>query len=162
MEKKSSEPGTHPNTQSWGEWPSRRHGWVACFSFPSGDCQLQVRWVEGQVGRLTEPSLTPMPSCFTAFLLRRLREHIQKFQESSTLHPGLGLGHGPGAVPKQGWLEQPLDPFNASDRRTFLQVRSTALSVSQLTLHLVCVPSCNPSSLLSTLPCTPAILELER
>ncbi|XP_052012585.1 thymus-specific serine protease [Apodemus sylvaticus] len=56
-----------------------------------------------------------------AFLLRRLREHIQKFQESSTLHPSFGLGHSPGAVPKQGWLEQPLDPFNASDRRTFLQ-----------------------------------------
>ncbi|XP_050999155.1 thymus-specific serine protease [Acomys russatus] len=52
-----------------------------------------------------------------ALLLRRLREHIQKFQESSSLSQSLG----PVVVPKQGWLEQPLDPFNASDRRTFLQ-----------------------------------------
>ncbi|XP_055452940.1 thymus-specific serine protease [Psammomys obesus] len=56
-----------------------------------------------------------------ALLLRRLREHIQKSQESSSLHLGIGLSQGPAAVPKQGWLEQPLDPFNASDRRTFLQ-----------------------------------------
>ncbi|XP_037700665.1 thymus-specific serine protease [Choloepus didactylus] len=52
-------------------------------------------------------------------LLRRLREHIQQFQESSGL--GLGLDPGAGALPKEGWLEQPLDPFNASDRRSFLQ-----------------------------------------
>ncbi|EDL84577.1 protease, serine, 16 (thymus), isoform CRA_b [Rattus norvegicus] len=62
-----------------------------------------------------------MTSCFTALLLRRLREHIQNFQESSNTHPGSVLGHGPGAIPKQGWLEQPLDPFNATDRRIFLQ-----------------------------------------
>ncbi|XP_049620786.1 thymus-specific serine protease [Suncus etruscus] len=52
-------------------------------------------------------------------LLRRLGEQVQKFQESSSL--GLGLGPGPMALPKEGWLEQPLDPFNASDARTFLQ-----------------------------------------
>ncbi|XP_057643027.1 thymus-specific serine protease [Chionomys nivalis] len=56
-----------------------------------------------------------------ALLLRRLREHIQRFQESSNLHLGFGLSQGLVTVPKQGWLEQPLDPFNASDRRTFLQ-----------------------------------------
>lgn len=64
-----------------------------------------------------------MPSRFTALLLRRLREHIQRFQESSNLQLGFGLSQGLVTVPKQGWLEQPLDPFNASDRRTFLQVR---------------------------------------
>ncbi|XP_037375050.1 thymus-specific serine protease [Talpa occidentalis] len=54
-----------------------------------------------------------------ASLLRRLREHIQQFQESS----GLGLSLSPEAValPKEKWLEQPLDPFNASDGRSFLQ-----------------------------------------
>ncbi|KAM7322688.1 hypothetical protein ACRRTK_018193 [Alexandromys fortis] len=56
-----------------------------------------------------------------ALLLRRLREHIQRFQESSNLQLGFGLSQGLVTVPKQGWLEQPLDPFNASDRRTFLQ-----------------------------------------
>ncbi|XP_017522339.3 thymus-specific serine protease [Manis javanica] len=54
-----------------------------------------------------------------ASLLRRLGEHMQRFQESSTL--GLGLSPDTVAIPKQGWLEQPLDPFNASDRRSFLQ-----------------------------------------
>ncbi|XP_045442760.1 thymus-specific serine protease [Pipistrellus kuhlii] len=54
-----------------------------------------------------------------ASLLRRLREHIQRFQESSAL--GLSLDPGVAALPREGWLEQPLDPFNASDRRSFLQ-----------------------------------------
>nr|XP_030705565.1 thymus-specific serine protease [Globicephala melas] len=54
-----------------------------------------------------------------ASLLRRLGEHIQRFQESSGL--GLSLDTGGVALPKEGWLEQPLDPFNASDRRSFLQ-----------------------------------------
>ncbi|KAL6092274.1 hypothetical protein STEG23_026802, partial [Scotinomys teguina] len=52
---------------------------------------------------------------------RRLREHIQRFQESSRMNLGFGLGQDLVAIPKQGWLEQPLDPFNTSDRRTFLQ-----------------------------------------
>uniref|UniRef100_A0A8C7BZG5 Serine protease 16 n=1 Tax=Neovison vison TaxID=452646 RepID=A0A8C7BZG5_NEOVI len=55
-----------------------------------------------------------------ASLLRRLGEHIQQVQESSGL--SLTWGPGAGAIPKQGWLEQPLDPFNTSDRRSFLQV----------------------------------------
>nr|XP_031543867.1 thymus-specific serine protease [Vicugna pacos] len=54
-----------------------------------------------------------------ASLLRRLGERIQQFQERSGL--GLSLGPSPVAFPKEGWLEQPLDPFNASDRRFFLQ-----------------------------------------
>uniref|UniRef100_A0A8C3W9I7 Thymus-specific serine protease n=1 Tax=Catagonus wagneri TaxID=51154 RepID=A0A8C3W9I7_9CETA len=54
-----------------------------------------------------------------ASILRRLGEHIQRFQESSSL--GLSLGPGAVAIPREGWLEQPLDPFNASDRRSFLQ-----------------------------------------
>ncbi|KAK2502978.1 hypothetical protein MC885_021703 [Smutsia gigantea] len=66
-----------------------------------------------------ESGLTPTLLCPTASLLRRLREHIQRFQESSSL--GLGLSPGTVAIPKEGWLEQPLDPFNASDRRSFLQ-----------------------------------------
>ncbi|XP_062043075.1 thymus-specific serine protease [Lepus europaeus] len=54
-----------------------------------------------------------------ASLLRRLGQHIQRYQERA----GLGLGLSPGAavLPKVGWLEQPLDPFNTSDRRSFLQ-----------------------------------------
>ena len=36
---------------------------------------------------------------------------------------GLGLGPDSVTLPKEGWLEQPLDPFNASDRRSLLQVR---------------------------------------
>uniref|UniRef100_A0A8C9DZ52 Serine protease 16 n=1 Tax=Phocoena sinus TaxID=42100 RepID=A0A8C9DZ52_PHOSS len=60
-----------------------------------------------------------------ASLLRRLGEHIQRFQESSGL--GLSLDPGSVALPKQGWLEQPLDPFNASDRRSFLQVVTHSL-----------------------------------
>ncbi|KAM6184935.1 thymus-specific serine protease [Rhynchocyon petersi] len=57
----------------------------------------------------------------SASLLRRLREYTQQLQEKSD--PSLGLSSGPGAMvlPKEGWLEQPLDPFNASDRRAFLQ-----------------------------------------
>ncbi|XP_047589885.1 thymus-specific serine protease [Lutra lutra] len=54
-----------------------------------------------------------------ASLLRRLGEHIQRVQESSGL--SLTSGPGAGALPKLGWLEQPLDPFNMSDRRSFLQ-----------------------------------------
>ncbi|XP_020955468.1 thymus-specific serine protease [Sus scrofa] len=56
-----------------------------------------------------------------ASLLRRLSEHIQLFQESAGLGPSLSLGSGAVAPPKEGWLEQPLDPFNASDRQSFLQ-----------------------------------------
>ncbi|KAM9738739.1 thymus-specific serine protease [Dama dama] len=59
------------------------------------------------------------PSSAPASLLRRLGEHILRFQESSAL--GLGLGPDSVTLPKEGWLEQPLDPFNASDRRSFLQ-----------------------------------------
>ncbi|XP_016075746.1 PREDICTED: thymus-specific serine protease [Miniopterus natalensis] len=54
-----------------------------------------------------------------ASLLRRLSEHIQRFQESSVL--SLSLDPAVASLPKEGWLEQPLDPFNASDRRSFLQ-----------------------------------------
>ncbi|XP_016865652.1 thymus-specific serine protease isoform X3 [Homo sapiens] len=56
-----------------------------------------------------------------ASLLRRLGEHIQQFQESSAQGLGLSLGPGAAALPKVGWLEQLLDPFNVSDRRSFLQ-----------------------------------------
>ncbi|MBZ3877856.1 Thymus-specific serine protease [Sciurus carolinensis] len=54
-----------------------------------------------------------------ASLLRRLGEHLQRLQESSG--PRLHLGPGAAALPRAGWLEQPLDPFNASDGRSFLQ-----------------------------------------
>uniref|UniRef100_A0A4W2FMX4 Serine protease 16 n=1 Tax=Bos indicus x Bos taurus TaxID=30522 RepID=A0A4W2FMX4_BOBOX len=60
-----------------------------------------------------------------ASLLRRLGQHILRFQESSAL--GLGLGPDSVTLPKEGWLEQPLDPFNASDRRSFLQVVTHSL-----------------------------------
>ncbi|KAG3288523.1 protease, serine 16 [Ictidomys tridecemlineatus] len=54
-----------------------------------------------------------------ALLLRRLGEHMQRLQENSGLH--LRLGSGTATLPRAGWLEQPLDPFNASDGRSFLQ-----------------------------------------
>ncbi|XP_054420796.1 thymus-specific serine protease [Pteronotus mesoamericanus] len=54
-----------------------------------------------------------------ASLLRRLGEHIQRVQENSIL--SLNLAPETATLPKEGWLEQPLDPFNASDRRSFLQ-----------------------------------------
>uniref|UniRef100_A0A5F9CHX5 Serine protease 16 n=1 Tax=Oryctolagus cuniculus TaxID=9986 RepID=A0A5F9CHX5_RABIT len=53
-----------------------------------------------------------------ASLLRRLGQHIQQYQERA----GLGLSPGAAVLPKVGWLEQPLDPFNTSDRRSFLQI----------------------------------------
>ncbi|XP_077658274.1 thymus-specific serine protease isoform X2 [Urocitellus parryii] len=55
-----------------------------------------------------------------ALLLRRLGEHMQRLQENSGLH--LRLGPGTATLPRAGWLEQPLDPFNASDGRSFLQI----------------------------------------
>ncbi|XP_021116435.1 thymus-specific serine protease isoform X2 [Heterocephalus glaber] len=45
-----------------------------------------------------------------ALLLRRLGEHVRRLP---------GSAGDPG--PREGWLQQPLDPFNASDGRTFLQ-----------------------------------------
>ncbi|KAF6075582.1 serine protease 16 [Phyllostomus discolor] len=54
-----------------------------------------------------------------ASLLRRLGAHVRRVQESSVLR--LSLDPGTTTLPKEGWLEQPLDPFNASDRRSFLQ-----------------------------------------
>ncbi|KAM5294849.1 thymus-specific serine protease [Glossophaga mutica] len=54
-----------------------------------------------------------------ASLLRRLGAHIRRVQESSV--PTLSLARATMTLPKEGWLEQPLDPFNASDRRSFLQ-----------------------------------------
>ncbi|XP_036889003.1 thymus-specific serine protease [Sturnira hondurensis] len=54
-----------------------------------------------------------------ASLLRRLGAHVRRVQESSVL--SLSLDPGTTNLPKEGWLEQPLDPFNTSDRRSFLQ-----------------------------------------
>ncbi|ELV13498.1 Thymus-specific serine protease [Tupaia chinensis] len=54
-----------------------------------------------------------------AFLLRRLGQHVQQFQERSSPDPGPGLGAP--VLPKAGWPQQPLDPFNATDGRSFLQ-----------------------------------------
>ncbi|KAF0879871.1 TSSP protease, partial [Crocuta crocuta] len=71
---------------------------------PLGPLLLLALW-----GSAVWGSSAPAP------LLRRLAEHIQRSRE----------GSGPRAVPppKQGWLQQPLDPFNTSDPRSFLQVR---------------------------------------
>lgn len=93
------------------------------------------------------PGLTPSPLCPTASLLRRLSEHIQLFQESAGLGPSLSLGSGAVAPPKEGWLEQPLDPFNASDRQSFLQVRpgggESAAYPAPSSISLFC-PSASP------------------
>lgn len=89
--------------------------------FPLGGLSSRCVEPEGQVGDPGGPCLTPSFSCPTVSLLRRLGEHIRQLQESSVL--GLSLGQEATALPKEGWLEQPLDPFNTSDRRSFLQVR---------------------------------------
>uniref|UniRef100_A0A8D2JMM2 Serine protease 16 n=1 Tax=Sciurus vulgaris TaxID=55149 RepID=A0A8D2JMM2_SCIVU len=67
-----------------------------------------------------------------ALLLRRLGEHLQRLQESSG--PRLLLGPGAAALPRAGWLEQPLDPFNASDGRSFLQIVTHSLGLRCLSL----------------------------
>lgn len=81
------------------------------------------------------------------------------------MNPGFGLSQGLVAVPKQGWLEQPLDPFNTSDRRTFLQVRLVEETMVHCT---ICQSTCSIPSLcpltpyppLFTLPYTPVVPEL--
>ncbi|XP_075399609.1 thymus-specific serine protease [Tenrec ecaudatus] len=72
-------------------------------------------------GEKTESWVVEEKLVLSAFLLRRLTEHTQQLQERSG--PLLGLNQGPDApvLPKEGWLEQQLDPFNASDGRFFLQ-----------------------------------------
>ncbi|XP_003271995.2 thymus-specific serine protease [Nomascus leucogenys] len=76
-------------------------------------------WLARWLGPLLLVSLWGLSA--PASLLRRLGEHIQQFQESSAQGLGLSLGPGAAALPKVGWLEQLLDPFNVSDRRSFLQ-----------------------------------------
>ncbi|PNI76155.1 PRSS16 isoform 1 [Pan troglodytes] len=76
-------------------------------------------WLAQWLGPLLLVSLWGLSA--PASLLRRLGEHIQQFQESSAHGLGLSLGPGAAALPKVGWLEQLLDPFNVSDRRSFLQ-----------------------------------------
>uniref|UniRef100_A0A2K5HYH5 Serine protease 16 n=1 Tax=Colobus angolensis palliatus TaxID=336983 RepID=A0A2K5HYH5_COLAP len=77
-------------------------------------------WLARWLGPLLLVSLWELSA--PASLLRRLGEHIQQFQESSAQGLGLSLGPGAAALPKVGWLEQLLDPFNVSDRRSFLQI----------------------------------------
>ncbi|XP_007971608.1 thymus-specific serine protease [Chlorocebus sabaeus] len=76
-------------------------------------------WLARWLGPLLLVSLWGLSA--PASLLRRLGEHIQQFQESSAQGLGLSLGPGAATLPKVGWLEQLLDPFNVSDRRSFLQ-----------------------------------------
>ncbi|XP_030743032.1 thymus-specific serine protease [Echinops telfairi] len=64
---------------------------------------------------------TPRKLDVRAFLLRRLTEHTQQLQERSGPRLGLNLDPDAAVLPKEGWLEQRLDPFNASDGRVFLQ-----------------------------------------
>ncbi|XP_036091093.1 thymus-specific serine protease isoform X2 [Rousettus aegyptiacus] len=54
-----------------------------------------------------------------ASLLRRLGEHVRRLRDSSS--PGPNPGPAAAALPAEGWLQQALDPFNASDGRSFLQ-----------------------------------------
>ncbi|XP_071067174.1 thymus-specific serine protease [Dasypus novemcinctus] len=65
--------------------------------------------------RAEAPKTLRSPAASAASLLRRLGTHVRQFREGS------GLRLGAAAPPKEGWLEQPLDPFNASDGRCFLQ-----------------------------------------
>ncbi|PNJ21139.1 thymus-specific serine protease [Pongo pygmaeus] len=76
-------------------------------------------WLARWLGPLLLVSLWGLSA--PASLLRRLGEHIQQFQERSAQGLGLSLGPGAAALPKVGWLEQLLDPFNVSNRRSFLQ-----------------------------------------
>nr|XP_003463275.2 thymus-specific serine protease [Cavia porcellus] len=58
------------------------------------------------------PGLTSSaPAHPSTLLLRRLGERVQRLRGSAGPDPG----------PRAGWLQQPLDPFNSSDDRTFLQ-----------------------------------------
>ncbi|KAM6176978.1 thymus-specific serine protease [Erethizon dorsatum] len=60
----------------------------------------------------SRPGLTPSaPARPAALLLRRLGERVRRLRG----------GAGPDSDPRAGWLQQPLDPFNSSDGRTFLQ-----------------------------------------
>lgn len=96
-----------------------RWGWAPCSCFPSGEPQLQVSGAR-RSGGASRPGLTPpLPSA--ASLLRRLGEHVRRLRDSSS--PGPSPGPAAAALPAEGWLQQALDPFNASDGRSFLQVR---------------------------------------
>ncbi|XP_013377261.1 PREDICTED: thymus-specific serine protease [Chinchilla lanigera] len=75
-------------------------------------CGLQVQGAQALRAAGSPAGLTPSaPAGPAALLLRRLRERVRRLQG----------GEGPGLGPRAGWLQQPLDPFNSSDGRTFLQ-----------------------------------------
>ncbi|KAM4835716.1 thymus-specific serine protease [Thomomys bottae] len=101
-------------------------GWVLAESSSLEPLELLRRALDSMASR-TALGLGPLllvslwGLSFPALLLRRLGEHIQRLQENSSLNPGLGGSLGTAAMAKVGWLEQPLDPFNASDTRSFLQ-----------------------------------------
>uniref|UniRef100_H0WA44 Thymus-specific serine protease n=1 Tax=Cavia porcellus TaxID=10141 RepID=H0WA44_CAVPO len=57
------------------------------------------------------PVFGSAPAHPSTLLLRRLGERVQRLRGSAGPDPG----------PRAGWLQQPLDPFNSSDDRTFLQ-----------------------------------------
>lgn len=97
-------PGQHGCGARPAAGPSAPH-------LPLGGLGARSGEPEGPGGAPGGPGLTPGLPCPTASLLRRLGQHIQRLQDSSALGP------------KAGWLQQPLDPFNASDTRSFLQVR---------------------------------------
>uniref|UniRef100_A0A2K6LJ61 Serine protease 16 n=1 Tax=Rhinopithecus bieti TaxID=61621 RepID=A0A2K6LJ61_RHIBE len=136
-------------------------------------------WLAQWLGPLLLVSLWGLSA--PASLLRRLGEHIQQFQESSAQGLGLSLGPGAAALPKVGWLEQLLDPFNMSDSlgqkclsfsraETVAQLRSTEPQLSGVGdrqwLYQTCTEfgfyvTCeNPRCPFSQLPALPSQLDL--
>lgn len=112
-------------------------------------CRLPAQVVLGLWPTGSWPGLTSSaPAHPSTLLLRRLGERVQRLRGSAGPDPG----------PRAGWLQQPLDPFNSSDDRTFLQVRPLTPSPS---LHLVsaCLESPSPPLLgppsLSSMSCVP-------
>ncbi|XP_063115757.1 thymus-specific serine protease [Cavia porcellus] len=75
-------------------------------------CRLPAQVVLGLWPTGSWPGLTSSaPAHPSTLLLRRLGERVQRLRGSAGPDPG----------PRAGWLQQPLDPFNSSDDRTFLQ-----------------------------------------
>ncbi|XP_004628534.1 thymus-specific serine protease [Octodon degus] len=109
---------------------------------------LLLALLSGLPAEGTWASLTRFaPARPAALLLRRLGEHVRWLRAST----------GPDSGARAGWLQQPLDPFNSSDGRTFLQRywvndRHWAGQDSPVFLHLGGEGSLGPHSVMTGHP----------
>ncbi|XP_072471635.1 thymus-specific serine protease [Notamacropus eugenii] len=97
------------------------------------------------------------PLTLPGSLLSRLGDHIQEVQAR------LGQRLGEPSPAREGWLQQPLDPFNSSDQRSFLQrywvnTRHWRFPDGPVFLHIGGESSLGPSSVLKGHPGTLAPL----